>query len=373
MNPILSVPTRWFSNYYLLFRIFQISSEYNGLIEAEIEQIPLEHQDEFKKEYILTDKELEMIAFLIKILEIFLTKSKLLSSETLPSMSMIIPSYNQICAQLEYEKSKIQRESDDMLIYGHIIETTSGNFNNYQELEESHLDLSNIIKYSDNNKYYNLNDEKIAFLDQLIESLNEKFDNCDKSLLKNETVVISTITNPCYRFDYFDEQESEEWMQKMKKIMEDEEKEMKQQVNVSIVRNSYSISNNISLSLSQMSYNNDENENEVIDGRKRKQQEIKELEKYIEEYHPNEMTLQQIIDYWESKKNEYKILYRISKKYLCYIGSSAASERLFSHASGFYTDRRSRLLATHLEDLCVCQSWINSEGTSAFEGISFKN
>ena len=76
--------------------------------------------------------------------------------------------------------------------------------------------------------------------------------------------------------------------------------------------------------------------------------------------------------YWERKKEQFPTLYSLSQKYMCYLCSSCSSERLFSDASGYYNERRTRMLPSHLEDQCILHSFIKSDGIGAFENIIFK-
>lgn len=380
LNPLLSVPTRWFSNFYLLYRIYQISAEYNGIVEAiSSEEVPSEHQEEFKNEYLLTNDEIEMIAFIINILQLVLNKSELLSSQTIPSMGMIIPLYYQLLAELEREKSKILIENDYILIRGHNIKTTNGEFKNFKLLEESSLSFQDIIDYEEQNTTYIGSEEKHKFITELEKALKNKFEN-EHNIIENETVIISMILNPSYRFDYYEEG-SIEAKRIQKRIKEICEKRMSEERNRYNNINRKKSVNSISDHYVETSTNNSNGNSVIInidgnngfefDGRKRKPIEINEIEEYMNEYHPKEMTLQEILNYWENKKQTFKSLYKLSKKYICNIASSASSERLFSNASGYYSQKRSRMLASHLEDICICQSWINNEGVNAFDGMIF--
>lgn len=49
------------------------------------------------------------------------------------------------------------------------------------------------------------------------------------------------------------------------------------------------------------------------------------------------------IEWWESHKDEFKLLVPMALQYLCTPPSSVDSERLFSSAKQVYTDNRNRL------------------------------
>ena len=49
------------------------------------------------------------------------------------------------------------------------------------------------------------------------------------------------------------------------------------------------------------------------------------------------------IKWWESHKDEFKLLVPMALKYLCTPPSSVDSERIFSSAKQVYTDNRNRL------------------------------
>ena len=113
-------------------------------------------------------------------------------------------------------------------------------------------------------------------------------------------------------------------------------------------------------------------EEEIEIGREIRSETIDEYESYTKEKCNHiKPTLDNWINYWELNKIKYPKLYELSMKYVCYLGSSCSSERTFSTSGGTYTQKRSRLLPYHLEELCVLHSYIKSEGIKIFENILF--
>ena len=58
---------------------------------------------------------------------------------------------------------------------------------------------------------------------------------------------------------------------------------------------------------------------------------------------PREQRNSDPIEWWESHKDEFKLLVPMALQYLCTPPSSVDSERLFSSAKQVYTDNRNRL------------------------------
>ena len=116
----------------------------------------------------------------------------------------------------------------------------------------------------------------------------------------------------------------------------------------------------------------EQNENVSI-GRNPRSKLTAEVDSYINEECISESSLEDIINYWDSKKNQFKILYHLSQKYLYLLASSTSSERLFSHASGFYSTSRTLLAPSHLEQSCILHTWLISEGFDLFENMKFES
>ena len=92
------------------------------------------------------------------------------------------------------------------------------------------------------------------------------------------------------------------------------------------------------------------------------QQEFVEFEEYISESFINQkMNLNDIICYWEGKKQCWPKLYKLAMKYLCILATSCTSERLFSFASLYFEKHRTRMLPSNLENECILKSYLDSE------------
>ena len=112
---------------------------------------------------------------------------------------------------------------------------------------------------------------------------------------------------------------------------------------------------------------------EIEPGRENRTQKVDEYKLYIEEPCSHFVpTLKTWLDYWEKNKTHFPKLYKLSQKYVCYLGSSCASERLFSYSGEIHRPKRSRLLPYRIEELCILHAYIESDGIDLFEGILFK-
>ncbi|WP_458454285.1 hAT family dimerization domain-containing protein, partial [Methanobrevibacter sp.] len=374
LSPVLDVKTRWFSSYDLMRRIYQISGELNGMLEAIADELEIDEKDEFIAEYILSDEELEIIAFFIDTLQIILEKSKILSSETEPTMSMLIPCYKSALRRLEKKKRLIGRRGKHVMIRGHIISTAKSTFNSFMEMEEKNIDFKEIVDIEQKNDVYDKTDVKTEFIDKLTMALQTKFEN-DYNILTNECCILATIVNPEYKFDYVYGGDLQKMKDRIEEIWKEDELNRRREMMAASSTTEGGANIFGDGSVAQLNDETDVDDDDMFDddGREKKAEEIDELDCYMKEPCIQNMSLQKILEYWESNKNRFPKLYTLSKRYLPMICTSCSSERLFSKASGYMTNRRSRMLPSHLEELCICQSWLNSEGSNSLDGISFQN
>ena len=147
LKPRSNVRTRWFSNTDVMKRMMEIRSECAGVIEALSENVNRECRSGFIEDNTFLDREVEMIQFYLRILEKLETMSKKLSSETEPSLSMIIPEYLTFMGEMDEELEKIEKEYGDCdgenditftLITSEIV-ANDRNFQNYSLLEDNRI------------------------------------------------------------------------------------------------------------------------------------------------------------------------------------------------------------------------------------------
>ena len=154
--------------------------------------------------------------------------------------------------------------------------------------------------------------------------------------------LLSCILNPNNKFDVF---EKDEVFEEVKEIVGNKVKEMKEE----------------------------QRAKSVIEGRTNRSNPTSELINYIAEECTENASLEEIVNYWYSNRNKYKILFKMSQQFLYLIASSTTSERLFSNASGFYTVKRTLLTPSHLEQSCIVHSWLINEGFDIFENMKFES
>lgn len=65
------------------------------------------------------------------------------------------------------------------------------------------------------------------------------------------------------------------------------------------------------------------------------------------------------LSWWRENENNYPLLARLAKRYLCVPGSSVASERVFSTAGDIITAKRSCLTPAHVNELLFLQKNLN--------------
>ena len=75
-----------------------------------------------------------------------------------------------------------------------------------------------------------------------------------------------------------------------------------------------------------------------------------ELKNYFKEKPPKKGT--NILEYWKSKKETYPKLSRLAKHFLCITATQASSERLFSVIGDVVSQKRSKILPFHAEQVC---------------------
>ena len=220
------------------------------------------------------------------------------------------------------------------------IETNTGFFDSFISFESSGLKVSQILNYTFKEYDTNIKEEKMKFMDTLIKYLDFYFFE-KHSLVENDTILISCVLNPIYKCDFIYDDEYE----KVKELFDN-------------------LLGNI-LPTDEITNNN---------GRKIRATYKNEFEEYISEFYiEDKSSFDDVLEYWENNKHRFPNMYKLSKKYLGYLCSSCSSERLFSQASGYYTSRRTRMLPSHLEHLCILNSYILNEGIEAFKNITFRS
>ena len=338
---VTNVTTRWFSNYYLLCRILELSNEIDGIIKAESEIIKEEYRESFIKEFTLGSDEKMMINYFVGVIKKLLDECNILSSETIPTMSYSISLIRKLKEELKEMSLNLEMETTDVTLEmnSFVIRSNERQFTSLIDFEESGFNTNDIIEYSFNGIEQNVHDCKIQFLECLISSIESKFFDGNNNILKVDDVLVSNVLNPVYKGDF----------------LLDDELEYVKDLLFGVQRTS--------VNSQQMSQ----------PGRKIRAVTNDEFDTYIKESCIDEKsTFGDIVCYWEDNRNRFPVLYSNTRKYFSYLVASSASERLFSHAGGYYSARRTRMFPSHLEDMCILNSFFSSEGIDSFKGMNFK-
>ena len=340
LSVITSVITRWFSNYPVMKRLYDIADDLESVIRAESLNLPESMRDLYIEEHSFSESEKMIMKFFIEIIAKIVERSNSLSSEKYPTLSILLYSYCTLVQELNIMKENIDNETY-FNIRSFKVETISNTFNGFHEFENSGLAISSILNYNENeNNVFHMKEVKEEFLNSLLESLKDYFECNDFNVKKNEYVILSAILNPCIKFDCFID---DNWFEEAKQMTR-----------------------------TKMSSINIQQTDIVEIGMRNRSSAIDELDLYISEKRINNKSLYDIINYWNMNKERFPKLYELSKNYLYLLCSSTPSERLFSNASQFRGDNRQNMLPNHLEDECIMFSWISREGISLFDNISFK-
>ena len=346
LKPKSNVNTRWFSNLEVMKRILEIKDTIDGVINAFSLRLDVNVRENFIKDNTFDANEVEMIEYFVIILDKLQSMSNMMSSDEFPSLSLLIPEYQKVIRELDKEIDKfndidIDNDYDIFTLATYSISTKDEQFDNYSLFEESHISYKEIINYDSHQQSYSMKRDKLGFIQCIKSSMIEKFEN-ENNIYENEIIIFSTILNPNNKFDIF---EDDNEFERVKTIIELKLKEFIDEKEIQMNR----------------------------EGRKSRSKRTSELETYIEEECLNNASLKEIVNYWISNKDKYKMLFKMSEKYLYLIASSTSSERLFSNASGFYSEKRTLLTPSHLEESCIVHSWLINEGFDIFENINFES
>ena len=327
--------TRWFSEKKLVNRVLENSSVTNGIVEALVENIESDEMKEcFMEEYYLKDEEINILKFFVECLEKIEEESLVFEKDTEATLSFVIPSY---CSLVEYFKNLMNSMDNEENNYDCVsISITANNqlFRSFEEFEFSTLENKNEYHVELNHEFIDVGNVKKDFVEKIIEGMEKKFVN-DNNIFENMDILLSTVLNPYFKLDFFNQSE----IQKV---------------------NNYF----------QMVTNNQSNEKVGRYDRGRKSntnQTRSEFDVYLNQgCLSNDYSFDNIIKYWEVHKYSFPNLYKTSKRYFCALSSSCSSERLFSDASNYLTNKRSRMIISTVESQCIIRSFINQNGIEFF-------
>ena len=334
INVICESETRWFTYLDVMERIISNAQILNGILEAEIELMDDERLKEcYKEDYILTESEIDLINFFIKLFNKMRNEAIELSSESICTLSYIIPSIKMLIGYYENEKVNLEETNKNYEHNSILISCCNKTFRSFTEFESSIEISKNEINIEIEKEIINVDEIKKKLIEKIIEKIDEKF-ILKNNIFENINILLATFLNPCFKMEYFEDDEE------------------------NLIRNYFE----------GMNMNRNENEGKYSIGRvKRKERNKNEFEEYInEDCLGDESSFEDIMKYWESKKHTFPQLYKLSRKYLCYLCSSCSSERLFSDASNFYTGKRTRMLFSTVESQCIIRSYITNEGIELF-------
>ena len=339
LSVITDVDSRWFSTLYLMSRIIDIREELDGIIRAESLNFDSRFREAFIEEFCFSEGEKKMIKFFIETIDQLLEVSNIFSSEKIPSMTSAIPQIQILVSKLELKLSELKDDENDKFSLNEFtIFCEGGNYNSLIDFESDGFKPEHVLTYSVEGIVKETLQEKKRFLNCIINSIKKYFYQ-ENSITKNETMIISAILDPRFKFDFFSNELFEEAKSIIKKIIDTKQ-----------------------------------SNEESIPGRIVRSENTDELSIYISErIEPLSSTFEDVLDYWTRNKNRFPQLYSLTHKYFSYLCSSCPSERLFSTASGFFSSRRTRMLPSHLEEDCILHSYITREGIDLFKEINFRD
>lgn len=149
--------------------------------------------------------------------------------------------------------------------------------------------------------------------------------------MENKNCLLSTYLNPFFKGTIFDPTTKERCKSHLKPLLEN---------TVQIVTDPFAHLRN-----TQVEHSNDEMISYERDG-----------------YLTGTCSFDDIINYWEVKKESFPNLYKLAMKYLCYLASSCPSERLFSDPGLFYTQLRTNTSTENLKRQCRLHSFYLTNG-----------
>ena len=118
-----NVNTRWFSNIDVMKRMLEIKPAAEGVIKALSLQFDERLRASFIKDNTFDENETEMIEYIVDIMDKLQNMSETMSSDSFPSLSLLIPEYFKVIRELTKEIEKfgeigIDPDYDGNIIFG---------------------------------------------------------------------------------------------------------------------------------------------------------------------------------------------------------------------------------------------------------------
>ena len=172
--------------------------------------------------------------------------------------------------------------------------------------------------------------------------------------MNNKYCLLSCFLNPKYKNIYFTENQMNDVIGFIKEECNNESIETQNDSTKSTTQNSNNQFEEDDIMNYGIEQNDEMNVELTVD---------QEIEEYLrKERIGKNADIKFIVEFWERNKDELKLLYKLSQKYLVNLASSASSERLFSAAGNFFDKRRTRMLKSTLESECILKSFIENNG-----------
>ena len=347
-----SVDTRFFTDLLMIKRFYQIRGEIEGVIEAYASEESNDIQQFILSSFTFTDNEYLLLKYFIDIFEIIYSKSEILSSDTFPTLCDLIPIIKSLRMWLQNKQNDLEDNQNEISLISHNVTLTIN-----ENMYTSYIEIENIqpqqnYSISQSNYEDNIYSIKYDFLTKIIDNLEKQFYIGNNNIMNNKYCLIFTFINPKYKNLYFNESQLNDVIGFIKEDFE----------NVDDIQISQNITNQ-----SQM---NNQFEEDIMDygiehsGITKSELTIdEEIECYLKkEKVGKNADISFVLQFWENNKNELKMLYKISRKYLMNLCSSCSSERLFSMSGTFFEKRRTRMLGSTLESECLLKSFIDNNG-----------
>ncbi|CAF1098726.1 unnamed protein product, partial [Brachionus calyciflorus] len=295
-----NVETRWNSLFQMLKRISDNHAILNLILSNERKH----------KHLVISDDEKKCLEESIEIFEVFYEITQRISTESIGTSSLIIPSI---------------------------------------------LLLKSITKENNTQSLFQMGFKEI--LAHYIKYYEEKYD-----LTKNKILVLSTFLNPKFKkFSKAPKDDSKQYIEISKNMIRLKLPEIKSLLNLSNPEQSQNLSERICNKKAQLSDSSDEEIEDEISWRLAKKEigayiedSLVLFEKEFEKIKENSNDLKsksKISEYWKFNRVKFPILFEFFKMYGNIQGSSTPSERVFSHVGYQIWDRRNKISPNRVEKI----------------------
>lgn len=291
-----------------------------------------EKLDLFKSNYTISDDEIKIVELYVFEMEFLYSKAMELSSQKTCSLSYLIPFIKQIMNHFTIPNDNLNKEEEnDLNLSTIMVMDMDFTFLNFDDAESSNIEITKDNTHLTQNEYC-LNKIKRELYNKILEKVNHYFTE-KNNIFENENCLLATFLNPVFKHRVL----KEDWKKKCDEYL------------FTYFPNRIQKPRDLFDSIIS---EEEEEEQEVFD-------EINEYKRM--KRLDGKSTFTDIMNFWERHKSSLPTLYKLAMRFLTYLASSCPSERLFSDASLYYTETRTRTLTETLKRQCRVHSYYLSE------------